>query len=259
MKDKLKVALVQTSLIWESPKENRVVLSEKIRGIKSDVDVIVLPEMFTSGFTMNPDAVAETMDGTTINWMKTLAKDVDAAICGSLVICEGANYYNRFVFVKPDTSILFYDKRHTFTLAGEDKVYKSGNENILITYKGWKIKPLICYDLRFPVWARNVDNYDMLIYVANWPKPRVNAWDALLKARAIENMSYCIGVNRVGMDANDLEYSGHSNVYNGLGDAQIQLSDAQEAIAITVLGKNHLTAIRESLRFLNDRDSFIIN
>lgn len=259
MQDKLKVALVQTGLIWESPKENRVVLSEKIRGIKSDVDIIVLPEMFTSGFTMHPGAVAETMEGTTINWMKTLAKDVDAAICGSLVISEGANYYNRFVFVKPDASIVFYDKRHTFTLAGEDKVYKSGNENILITYKGWKIRPLICYDLRFPVWARNVDNYDMLIYVANWPKPRVNAWDALLKARAIENMSYCIGVNRVGMDANDLEYSGHSNVYNGLGDAQIQLSDAQEAITITILDKNHLTTIRESLRFLNDRDSFIIN
>lgn len=259
MQDKLKVALVQTSLIWESPKENRAVLSEKIRGIKSDVDVIVLPEMFTSGFTMHPDAVAETMDGTTINWMKALAKDVDAAICASLVISEGANYYNRFVFVKPDASIVYYDKRHTFTLAGEDKVYKSGNENVLITYKGWKIRPLICYDLRFPVWARNIDNYDMLIYVANWPKPRVNAWDALLKARAIENMSYCIGVNRVGVDANDLEYSGHSNVYNGLGDAQIQLSDAQEAIAITVLDKNHLTTIRENLRFLNDRDSFIIN
>jgi predicted amidohydrolase len=259
MQDKLKVALVQTSLIWESPKENRAVLSEKIRGIKSDVDVIVLPEMFTSGFTMHPDAVAETMDGTTINWMKALAKDVDAAICASLVIREGANYYNRYVFVKPDASIVYYDKRHTFTLAGEDKVYKSGNENVLITYKGWKIRPLICYDLRFPVWARNIDNYDMLIYVANWPKPRVNAWDALLKARAIENMSYCIGVNRVGVDANDLEYSGHSNVYNGLGDAQIQLSNTQEGIAVTVLDKNHLTTIRENLRFLNDRDSFIIN
>ena len=197
MVNELKIALLQSNLVWENPIQNRINFSKKIESITESVDIIILPEMFTSGFTMNATAVAETMTGETISWLLTSAKKNNCAIMGSLVILEDSTYYNRCVFVEPDGKISTYDKRHTFTLAGEHKVYKTGTEKIIIDFKGWRICPLVCYDLRFPVWARNTDNYDLLIYVANWPKPRINAWDALLKARAIENMSYCIGVNRV--------------------------------------------------------------
>jgi len=217
MSNSLKVAIIQTSLVWENPTENRRILNDKVNAINDSIDLIVLPEMFTSGFTMNASDVAETMDGKTLTWLKEKANAKQAAIVGSMVITENGNYYNRLVFVEASGIITTYDKRHTFTLAGEHKVYTAGSEKAIINYKGWKICPLICYDLRFPVWARNVEDYDLLLYVANWPKVRVNAWDALLKARAIENMAYCIGVNRVGLDGNNYEYSGHSSAYDVLG------------------------------------------
>ena len=252
----LNVALIQTSLVWESPKINRRLLNDKINTIPTGVDLIVLPEMFTSGFTMNPELVAETMTGETIVWLMKLAKEKDAAIMGSLVISENNNFYNRMVCVEPSGVITTYDKRHTFTLAGEHKVYTAGTEKVIFNYKGWKICPLVCYDLRFPVWARNVENYDLLIYVANWPKVRIKAWDALLQARAIENMTYCIGVNRVGLDGNNHEYSGHSVVYDVLGNRMDNLSENEAATAIVVLEKESLTKYREKLNFLNDRDNF---
>ena len=258
MQEQLKTALIQSDLIWENPKQNRDNFAKKIMQINQSVDVIVLPEMFTSGFTMQPEQVAETMQGTTINWMKEIAKKDNSAICGSLVISENNNHYNRFVFVTPDGNIEYYDKRHTFTLAGEDKVYNAGKKRLIIDYKGWKICPLVCYDLRFPVWARNTENYDLLLYVANWPKPRVNAWDALLKARAIENMSYCIGVNRVGLDSNSHEYSGHSAAYDGLGECMTSIQPNEEKTEVITLEKNHLEVIRRKLKFLDDRDSFTL-
>jgi omega-amidase len=231
-------------------------LFKKIESISQSVDMIVLPEMFTSGFTMNASDVAETMNGETVNWMKGLASKKQAAITGSLVIKEDDKFYNRLLFVHPNGSIDSYDKRHTFTLAGEDKVYSSGTEKLIVDYKGWKICPLICYDLRFPVWARNVENYDVLIYVANWPKVRVAAWDALLKARAIENMSYCIGVNRVGLDGNNHEYSGHSASYDVLGHRMDTIPYDKEAIEIVTLNMEELETYRSKLNFLEDRDSF---
>lgn len=258
MQDTLKIALIQSDLVWEHPEENRLHFSEKINTITKNVDLILLPEMFTSGFTMTPENVFETMEGTTILWMKKLASEKQVAIGGSLVIKENNNFYNRFVFVKPDGSIDTYDKRHTFTLAGESDVYKAGSEKVIISYKGWKLCPLICYDLRFPVWARNVENYDVLMYVANWPKPRIEAWDTLLKARAIENMSYCIGVNRVGNDANNHEYSGHSAAYDGLGKRLTSLKYDNEGIEIVSLDKTHLSTIRNTLKFLDDKDVFTI-
>ncbi len=258
MQDELKVVLVQTSLVWENPEQNRADIATKIKQINTSVDVILLPEMFTSGFTMSPENVAETMQGNTIKWMLEVALRANAAIGGSLVIKDNEHYYNRFVFAKPDGTIETYDKRHTFTLAGEDKVYTAGNERVIITYKGWKICPLICYDLRFPVWARNTEDYDVICYVANWPKPRISAWDALLKARAIENMSYCIGVNRVGLDANNYEYSGHSAAYDGLGESLTTIDDGKEHTKIVTLNKKHLETIREKLMFLNDRDAFTL-
>jgi predicted amidohydrolase len=251
----MKIALIQTELSWENPNENKALLQEKINAISQYVDLIVLPEMFTSGFTMNPKNVAQTMHGEAIFWLKETAKSKDCAITGSLVIEENGNYFNRLVFVFPTGEIQTYDKRHLFTLAGEEKVYTAGKDKLIIEYKGFKICPLICYDLRFPVFARNVENYDVLIYVANWPKPRVNAWDILLKARAVENMSYVIGVNRVGMDANNLEYIGHSQAVDFLGN-YIQEPQEIEGVFIVELDKNEMLETRKKLNFLNDGDEF---
>tara|TARA_R110002050_G_scaffold94765_2_gene197193 strand:+ start:45925 stop:46704 length:780 start_codon:yes stop_codon:yes gene_type:complete len=256
MQNQLKIALIQSDLVWENPKQNRENFSNKINTISEDVDVIVLPEMFTSAFTMHASKVAETMTGDTVLWMQKLASKTSAAIVGSLIILEENKHYNRLLFVEPSGKITYYNKRHTFTLAGEDKVFSAGTEKVIIEYKGWKVCPLVCYDLRFPVWARNVENYDVLLYVANWPKPRISAWDALLKARAIENMSYVIGVNRVGVDGVNMEYSGHSAVYDVLGNIKTDFEPSKEQIEIVALEKRHVEAYRNKLKFLNDKDTF---
>jgi omega-amidase len=251
----LKTALIQTELSWENPNENKALLQEKINAISQYVNLIVLPEMFTSGFTMNPKNVAQTMQGEAISWLKETAKNKNCAITGSLVIEENGNYFNRLVFVFPSGEIQFYDKHHLFTLAGEDKVYTPGKDKLIVEYKGFKICPLICYDLRFPVFSRNVEDYDVLIYVANWPKPRINAWDILLKARAVENMSYVIGVNRVGLDANNLEYVGHSQAIDYFGN-YIQEPQEIEGVFVVELDKSEMLETRQKLNFLNDRDEF---
>jgi predicted amidohydrolase len=251
----MKVALIQSSLFWENPIANRNYFEEKIIAITEKVDLIVLPEMFTTGFTMNPKDVAETMQGKTILWLQSLAKAKNSAITGSLIIEENSNYYNRLVFVFPSGEIQFYDKRHLFTLAGEDKVYTSGKEKLIVEYKGFKICSLVCYDLRFPVFARNVEDYDLLIYVANWPKPRINAWDILLQARAVENMCYTIGVNRIGYDASNFEYVGHSQVVDFLGNYILEPQEI-EGVFIVELNKEKLLETRKKFGFLNDRDSF---
>jgi predicted amidohydrolase len=251
----MKIALIQSPLVWENPTANRNYFEEKINAITEKVDLIVLPEMFTTGFTMNPAAVFETMEGETIQWLQLVAKVKKSAITGSLIIKEKNNYYNRLVFVFPSGEIQFYDKRHLFTLAGEDKVYTSGNQKWIVDYLGWKICPLICYDLRFPVFARNIEDYDVLIYVANWPKPRINAWDILLKARSVENMCYTIGLNRIGLDDNNLEYVGHSQTVDFLGN---YILEPQEFVGVFIveLNKEKLLETRNKLGFLNDRDSF---
>ena len=251
----MKVALIQSSLFWENPTANRNYFVEIINAITEKIDLIVLPEMFTTGFSMNPNSIAETMQGETIQWLKSLAKAKNGAITGSLIIKEIDNFYNRLVFVFPSGEIQFYDKRHLFSLAGEDKVYTSGNEKLIIEYLGWKICPLVCYDLRFPVFARNVEDYDLLIYVANWPKPRINAWDILLKARSVENMCYTIGVNRIGFDNNNFEYVGHSQVVDFIGNYILEPQET-EGVFIVELNKEKLLETRKKLGFLNDRDSF---
>jgi len=251
----MKVALIQSSLFWENPTESRNYFEEKINTIAEKVDLIVLPEMFTTGFTMNPSAVAETMLGETIFWLQSLAKAKNSAITGSLVIKENDNFYNRLVFVFPSGEIHFYDKRHLFTLAGEDKVYTSGREKLIVEYLGWKICPLVCYDLRFPVFTRNVEDYDLLICVANWPKPRINAWDILLKARSVENMCYTIGVNRIGFDNNNFEHVGHSQAIDFLGNHVLEPQEV-EGVFIVELNKEKLLETRNKLGFLNDRDTF---
>ena len=254
----MKVALIQTSLIWENPLENRSHLAQKICGFMEDIDLIVLPEMFSSGFTMEPKNVAEKMDGETVAWLQHLAKAKDCAITGSLVIEEKGNYYNRLVFVYPSGEVEMYDKRHLFTLAGEHQHYAAGKNKLIVEWKGFRICLLVCYDLRFPVFSRNTEDYDLLVYVANWPKPRVNAWDILLKARSVENVCYTIGVNRIGTDHNNHEYVGHSQVVDFLGDYVLEPQEA-DAVFIIELDKPKLMETRNKLNFLNDRDSFKIN
>ena len=256
--EQLKVTLIQSHLHWENPVANREHFSNLFDTIEEETDLIVLPEMFTSGFTMNAQAIAENVSGPTLKWMQFEAKNRNAAITGSFISEENSSYYNRLFFVLPDGSFEYYDKRHSFTLGGEDKIFTAGSIKKIIPYKDWKICPLICYDLRFPVWSRNTELYDVLLYSANWPNKRINAWDALLKARAIENMSYCIGVNRIGLDGNGLEYTGHTAAYDVLG-TQISSSDLETTFVETItLSKKHIETHRTHLQFLNDRDHFTL-
>ncbi|PIB29565.1 amidohydrolase [Maribacter sp. 4G9] len=254
MKNELKLALVQSPIIWEQPELNRDYFSSKIATLKNAVDVIVLPEMFTTGFTMSPENLDAKQGGITVAWMQEKAKELNAAIVGSIVYSERGLHFNRLFFVTPKAEVHHYDKRHTFTLAGENEKYQAGNKHLIVDYKGFKINLMICYDLRFPVWSRNTTDYDILVYVANWPKPRVEAWDTLLKARAIENMSYCIGVNRIGMDEKGLEYVGHSAIYDSLGQ-QLIFSEKEEVLSVNI-DKDHLLEVRKKLKFLQDRDKF---
>ncbi|QLE01377.1 amidohydrolase [Galbibacter sp. BG1] len=253
MPDSLKIAAIQTSLVWENPSANRELLQEKIQMVEN-VDLIVLPEMFTSGFTMNAETVAEDNDGKTLAWLTQLASEKNMAITGSIAFKENSNFYNRMFFVTPSGEVFKYDKRHTFTLAGEDKVYTAGKEKVIVKYNGWHLCLQVCYDLRFPVFARNVEDYDAMIYVANWPNKRVNAWDVLLQARAIENMCYVVGVNRIGLDGNNFEYSGHSAVYDPLGESLVY-SENEELLYAT-LEKSTIEKYRSGLKFLDDRDRF---
>ena len=253
MTDTLNTALIQTSLFWEDPVANRIHFEELFHTV-AGADLIILPEMFSTGFTMNPQHIDEDQQSETVSWMQRQARAFNTAITGSIIAKEGDRYYNRLYFVSPDGDIFTYDKRHTFTLAGEDQIYDRGSEKVFFSYLGFKICPMICYDLRFPVWSRNTEDFDVLLYVANWPSTRVTAWDTLLRARAIENMVYCIGVNRIGKDDNGLEYPGHSAVYDSLGESLV-FSDKEE-ILVAELNKNHLETTRNKLKFLQDRDSF---
>lgn len=253
----MKITLIQTSLVWEDAEANRQNFAEKINSIQEATDIILLPEMFSTGFTMKPEAVAQTMDGLTVAWMKAIAVEKNCAVTGSLIIQEDGKYYNRLLFVFPDSKIKSYDKRHLFSLAGEDKAYTAGKERLIIEYKGWKICPLICYDLRFPVFSRNTEEYDLLLYVANWPEPRVLAWDTLLRARAIENVCYAAGVNRVGQDSNGHNYPGHSQVFDCLGKTVLEPSEGEGIFTIT-LDKVNIQETRSKFSFLNDRDSFTV-
>lgn len=253
----MKIALIQSDLYWEDVFKNRKSFESKINQIDSSVNLVVLPEMFSTGFTMNAPEVAETMEGETVLWLQSLAKQKNFAITGSLIILENEKYYNRMLFVFPSGKIEYYDKRHLFSLAGEDQFYTSGKEKVIVEYLDWKICLQVCYDLRFPVFARNVENYDLLLYVANWPKVRTNAWDTLLKARAIENLSYVAGVNRVGLDVNNYEHVGHSQVIDFLGNF-ILAPQETESVFIVELDKKAMIETRKKLDFLNDKDIFEI-
>ncbi|OYQ37015.1 amidohydrolase [Flavobacterium cyanobacteriorum] len=253
----MEITLVQASLQWENPEANRQHLQNLISLVREGTGLVVLPEMFSTGFTMNPGEVAEPVGGPTTKWMKAIAKEKNCAVTGSVAITEGDHYYNRLLFVFPDGQLKYYDKRHLFTLAGEDKVFTAGRERPVIEYQGWKICPLICYDLRFPVFSRNTEDYDLLLYVANWPAPRIQAWDVLLQARAIENMCYVAGVNRIGQDGNGHNYPGHSQVYDTLGNPMLEISENEGIYSVT-LSKEAVSDTRKRFGFLNDRDRFTL-
>jgi omega-amidase len=286
----LSVTIIQTSLYWENPTANLANLEEKIATISTQSDLIILPEMFTTGFTMNVKAVAEPMNFTTFKWMRQQAKQTKAVITGSYIVKEGENYYNRLLWMRPDGTFEKYDKRHLFRMGGEHHHFAGGSERLIVELKGWKICPLICYDLRFPVWSRNFQqeeggkeevkmgkeigdnpipytydlipttpnlNYDILIYVANWPAVRSQVWDTLLQARAIENQSYCIGVNRVGSDEMGLNYTGNSAVIDFKGNPLFYQKDS-EVINNQILSKQELDDFRTKFPAYLDADEFEI-
>jgi omega-amidase len=251
----LSVTLIQTPLYWEDPVANRAMLEEKIAGI-GKTDVIVLPEMFTTSFTNNAAQFAEPMNLTTFKWMKQLASNTGACMVGSYSVKVGTDFFNRLLWMQPDGVFYTYDKRHSFRMSDEHKVYTAGNKQLVVEYKGWKIAPFICYDLRFPVWSRNTQNkYDLAIYVANWPSARSHAWKSLLPARAIENICYVIGLNRIGTDGLGLDYSGDSVVQDFKGMPLVELN-SEEKIATVVLSKKALGEFREVFPAYLDGDGF---
>ncbi len=257
----LTFSILQTSLYWEDKSANLSMLEQKIMAIKERTEVVVLPEMFSTGFSMQPQKLAETMDGPTVSWMKRIAAHKKIIITGSIIIEEESKFFNRLIWVLPDGSLGWYDKRHRFAFAGEDKEYTPGHKRLIAQVKGWKINLQVCYDLRFPVWARqqttDQPEYDVLLYVANWPERRASAWKSLLTARAIENQCYVIGVNRVGLDGNGINHSGDSMVIDALGNTLWHQVNEEMVHTIT-LEKEILQETREKFPFWKDADYFKI-
>ncbi|MCH2023105.1 MAG: amidohydrolase [Saprospiraceae bacterium] len=252
----LTITLVQSKLLWEDIDGNLSMFAHKLQKIEQ-TDVIVLPEMFSTGFTMNVEKVAENMNGKAIKWMHVLAQKHHAVITGSLIIKDEGRYYNRLIWVEPDGKQYAYDKKHLFTMANEHLKFTAGTKKLIIDYKGWRIAPFICYDLRFPVWNRNQENYDLAFYVANWPAKRSYHWLSLLFGRAIENQSYIVAVNRVGKDGNGIIYSGNSTVVDPAGELMYHKENDEEVHTIT-LTKEHLVEVRNQYPFLGDRDNFSV-
>lgn len=251
----MKILLCQSDLVWESRPENFQSIEAQIDSETRKVDLIVLPEMFPTGFCTEPEGVAEPHDGPSLQWMRSIALRRDAAVVGSVATCEGENYYNRLYFVYPDGHFLKYDKRHLFTYGGEHHHYTHGSERVIAEYKGWRFLLQVCYDLRFPVYARNRNDYDAAIYIASWPSVRLYAWNTLLRARAIENLSYVIGVNRVGVDPK-CSYSGGTLVADYMGVIMGEASPDKVSTLYMELDMDKLNQFREKFPALNDRDDF---
>ena len=257
----LSFTLIQTKLFWEDRDANLAMLEKKIMGIRERTEIVVLPEMFGTGFSMNPKKLAEEMDGVTVRWMKKIAATKKIILTGSVIIVEDGHYYNRLLWILPDGNLGYYDKRHRFAFAGENAEYTAGHKRLIAQVKGWKINLQVCYDLRFPVWARQhvteAPEYDVLLYVANWPERRVHAWKTLLTARAIENQCYVVGVNRVGEDGNGIAHNGESMVIDALGTTLYHKKDEEDIYTI-VLEREPLQQVREKFPFWKDADNFKI-
>ena len=262
MNDRLTITGIQADLHWENKQANLDMFEHKIKSI-AQTEIVVLPEMFSTGFSMNPEELAETMEGDTLKWMKRVAAEKKVILTGSVIIKEDDNFFNRLIWMLPNGQFGYYDKRHLFAYADEDKHYTPGNKRLIASVKGWKVNLLVCYDLRFPVWSRQTIGraddaergleYDLLIYVANWPERRVIAWKTLLQARAIENQCYVVGVNRVGTDGNGIYYSGESMVIDPMGEILYSQKDKEDIFTVTV-EKQHLQNVRTKLPFWKDAD-----
>lgn len=252
MKETLKISLAEYDIEWESPQSNLEFLNELLENHSSDL--IILPEMFTTGFSMNSKIISEPAFGKTYEWMKSIAERDNCAICGSVATEDNGKFVNRFYFVSPEGTN-FYDKKHLFGYGKETEAYTPGNEIVNVEFRGWKFRLIVCYDLRFPVWCRNTDDYDALICVASWPIVRIEPWKALLRARAIENMAYTIGVNRLGTDDYDLEYDGNSKVFDPIG-TENKLTSKKKFLLETEISLETVKKYRQHFRFLNDKDEF---
>ena len=253
----LKISIVQTDIAWENKQENLRMLREKLHALRGTTEIVVLPEMFTTGFTMKSRELAEPVSGITVRILKELAADFQLALCGSFICSERSNYYNRAFFITPEGEEFYYDKRHLFRMGNEAEDFSAGNNKLIISYRGWNICLLVCYDLRFPVWSRNVNNeYDLLIYMASWPQARRLAWDTLLCARALENMCYVCGVNRIGVDGNKLIYNGGSVVFSAKGEVLASVPDGEEGIETVSLSLISLQQLRDKFPVWKDADAF---
>jgi len=269
----LNITTIQTQLHWEDKEANLRMLEQKIYSIKEKMEVVVLPEMFSTGFSMKPQMLAEKMDGDTVQWMKKITAEKNIILTGSVIIEEEGKYFNRLIWMQPNGQYGYYDKRHRFAYAGEDEQYAAGNKRLIASVKGWKVNLQVCYDLRFPVWSRQwnhsqlaedngnphaTSEYDILLYVANWPERRIHAWKTLLQARAIENQCYAVGVNRTGNDGNDIYYSGESMIIDAMGSVLYTKVEEEDIFTIT-LQKEKLEEIRNKFPFLKDADRFSID
>lgn len=254
----LKLSLVQCNLIWEDKNQNLSNIRKQVFKNKTIADIILLPEMFSTGFSMNPAPLAESMSGSTIQWMTELAKDSNSLVCGSLIIETDSVFVNRFVAVCSEGVHAFYDKRHLFRMGNEESFYKMGDERVVFNWKGWRILPQICYDIRFPVWIRNQGDYDLALFVANWPEPRKNVWKTLLVARALENQAYVAGVNRIGRDNKDINHAGDSMVIDPKGGI-LSDSGSQETVLSTILSYDELERFRTKFPAHLDKDTFTIS
>ncbi|MDR1876144.1 MAG: nitrilase family protein [Flavobacteriaceae bacterium] len=253
-KEELILQLVEYPPIWENVELNLNFLTQLLEDSHRG-DIIILPEMFNTGFSMNASKISEKMNGITVTWMKNISLQYNIAICGSLAIEEEHQYYNRFVFIAQGEILAQYDKHHLFSYSGESKSYTAGNRKVVLEYLGWKICPMVCFDLRFPVWNRNVENYDLMINVASWPDSRMEVWDTLLKARSIENVSYVCGVNRVGTDGMNLNYTGHSVIFSPIGK-ELTLRKEKEYLYQQAISLDEVRKWRDKYRFLDERDKF---
>lgn len=262
----LTISLIQTNLEWENPKANLALLEGRLNALPTEAELVLLPEMFSTGFSMDAARLAETMEGSSVQWMREQSRKHRKILAGSLMIQEGEAYFNRLIWMLPNGQFGTYDKRHCFSLAGEDRYFRQGEKRLIASVKGWKVNLCICYDLRFPVWSRQQTDfgasapepeYDLLVYVANWPDRRIKAWQTLLPARAIENQCYVAAVNRVGQDGHGIEHSGHSMVVDPMGEIQPAEAGRETTLTVT-LKRNLLSEVREKIPFWKDADSFMI-
>jgi predicted amidohydrolase len=260
----LTISLIQTDLFWEDKAANLQMLEKKISELQEKTEIIILPEMFTTGFSMRAEELAETMEGPSVAWMRRISAAQKVILTGSLIISENGQYFNRLIWMLPNGQYGQYDKRHCFSLAGEDKYYSPGDKRLIASVKGWKVNLCICYDLRFPVWSRQMKSpdstspeFDLLIYVANWPNRRIHAWKTLLPARAIENQCYVAAVNRVGNDGNEIAHSGFSMVVDPMGEV-VHMEPGKEGILTIMIDRNKLDQTRQQLPFWKDADPFLI-